>query len=51
MQKCYADKTLKISKEDFEKPEKLSITITCDEKTEEEGDEIKEIIPAEDTEF
>jgi penicillin-binding protein 1A len=51
MKKCYADKTLKISKEDFEKPEKLSININCDEKTEEEGDEIKEIIPAEDTEF
>jgi penicillin-binding protein 1A len=51
MKKCYADKTLKISKEDFGKPEKLSININCDEKTEEEGDEIKEIIPAEDTEF
>jgi penicillin-binding protein 1A len=51
MKKCYADKTLKISKEDFEKPEKLSININCDEKTEEEGDEIKEIIPVEDTEF
>jgi penicillin-binding protein 1A len=51
MKKCYADKTLKISKEDFEKPEKLSININCDEKTEEEGDEIKVIIPVEDTEF
>jgi penicillin-binding protein 1A len=51
MKKCYADKTLKISKEDFEKPEKLSIIINCDEKTEEEGEEIKEIIPVEDTEF
>jgi penicillin-binding protein 1A len=51
MKKCYADKTLKISREDFGKPEKLSININCDEKTEEEGDEIKEIIPAEDTEF
>jgi penicillin-binding protein 1A len=51
MKKCYADKTLKISKEDFEKPEKLSININCDEKTEEEGEEIKEIIPVEDTEF
>jgi penicillin-binding protein 1A len=51
MQKCYADKTLKISKENFEKPEKLSININCDEKTQEEGDEIKVIIPAEDTEF
>ena len=51
MQKCYADKTLKISKEDFEKPEKLSTNINCDEKTAEEGEEIKEIIPVEDTEF
>jgi penicillin-binding protein 1A len=51
MQKCYADKTLKISKEDFEKPEKMSININCEEKEEEEGDEIKVIIPVEDTEF
>jgi penicillin-binding protein 1A len=51
MQKCYADKTLKISKEDFEKPEKMSININCEEKVEEEGDEIKVIIPVEDTEF
>ncbi|MGK0422171.1 MAG: penicillin-binding protein 1A [Polaribacter sp.] len=51
MQKCYADKTLKISKEEFEKPENLSININCDEKTAEEGEEIKEIIPVEDTEF
>ncbi len=35
MKKCYADKTLKISKEDFEKPEKLSINIKCDDKSEE----------------
>ena len=51
MKKCYADKTLKISKEEFEKPENLSININCDEKTAEEGEEIKEIIPVEDTEF
>ena len=47
MKKCYADKTLNISKEDFEKPEKLSINIKCDEKPE-EG---KDIIIEEDTDF
>ena len=54
MQKCYADKTLKISKEEFEKPEKLTISINCEEKQEEEGEEaeqIKKIVPEEDTEF
>jgi penicillin-binding protein 1A len=57
MQKCYADKTLKISKEEFEKPENLSISINCKEKSEEEGEEkeereeIKKIVPEEDTEF
>jgi penicillin-binding protein 1A len=34
MQKCYDDKTLNISKEDFEKPENLSIKIDCEEKQE-----------------
>ena len=45
MQKCYADKTLNISKEDFEKPsEELSININCDEvKTGEDGKEIEDI--------
>jgi penicillin-binding protein 1A len=54
MQKCYADKTLKISKEEFEKPENLSININCEEKPKEEGEEgeeIKKIVPEEDTEF
>ena len=54
MQKCYADKTLKISKEDFEKPENLAIKINCEEKLEEEGEEgveIKKIVPEEDTDF
>jgi penicillin-binding protein 1A len=54
MQKCYADKTLKISKEEFEKPENLSISINCEEIPEEEGEEteeIKKIVPEEDTEF
>ncbi|MBA6156255.1 transglycosylase domain-containing protein [Tenacibaculum sp. S7007] len=46
MNKCYADKTLNISKEDFEKPANLSIQINCDEvkkaEDEIEGDEKKE---------
>jgi penicillin-binding protein 1A len=42
MQKCYADKTLNISKEAFEKPSDLSINIDCakhedDKKQEKEG--------------
>lgn len=40
MQKCYADKTLNISQEDFEKPENLSIKIDCS----------KTDVPAEDDE-
>ncbi|PQJ69021.1 penicillin-binding protein 1A [Polaribacter butkevichii] len=47
MQKCYADKALNISKEDFEKPENLSININCDDKSDEK--EIKE--EEEDTDF
>ena len=47
MQKCYADKDLKISKEDFEKPEKLTISINC---TEEVKQEENIIIPS-DTDF
>ncbi|MCL7761920.1 transglycosylase domain-containing protein [Polaribacter sp. Z014] len=46
MQKCYADKTLNISKEDFEKPENLSININCDEKSDEKDSPIEE-----DTDF
>ncbi len=53
MNKCYADKTLNISKEDFEKPADLSIQINCDEvkKTEDEieGEEKKE--EKKDTDF
>jgi penicillin-binding protein 1A len=54
MKKCYADKTLKISEEDFIKPENLSININCDEKTvleDEEGEKIKKLLPKEDTDF
>jgi len=47
MQKCYADKTLNISKEDFEKPEELSININCDKKEEENID----TVPRGDTDF
>ncbi len=36
MKKCYADKTLKESKEDFEKPEFLSINLDCNENVEED---------------
>lgn len=56
MQKCYADKTLKISKENFEKPENLSTNINCGEDVEEEEDEEgkkikKKIVIKEDTDF
>jgi penicillin-binding protein 1A len=47
MKKCYADETLNISKEDFEKPENLSININCEEKVEEGEIEV----PEEDTDF
>jgi penicillin-binding protein 1A len=36
MKKCYEDKALNISKEDFEKPENLSINIDCRGKSEED---------------
>lgn len=36
MKKCYADKTLKVSKEDFDKPEFLSINLDCNENVEED---------------
>ncbi len=52
MKKCYADKTLNISKEDFEKPEDLSININCVEKVNEDEKGKKVIIPVEqDTDF
>ena len=47
MRKCYADKSLNISIEDFEEPENLSINIKCEEKTEEGKNEI----PDGDTNF
>ena len=52
MKKCYADKTLNISQEDFEKPENLTINIDCEEKVDEKKDNKKEVIPVEeDTDF
>ena len=50
MQKCYADTSLRISQEDFEKPELLTINIDCGDKKPEE-DENKIVIPEEDTDF
>ncbi len=47
MQKCYADKSLTISQEKFEKPEKLSIDIKCIEKNKEDLDSD----PEEDIDF
>ncbi len=51
MQKCYADKSLKISKAEFDKPENLSININCEEKTDEKNKEDEEVVPEEDTDF
>ena len=44
LKKCYADESLNISQEEFEKPEKLSININCGdiEKVEDEKDELDE---------
>ncbi|WP_299671531.1 transglycosylase domain-containing protein [uncultured Polaribacter sp.] len=50
MQKCYADESLHISKEAFEKPEYLSININCVKKADKEED-INNPIPKEDTDF
>ena len=49
MKKCYADKNLTISKEDFEKPENLTINIDCGEK--EVDEEKKEIVLPSETDF
>ncbi|QNM85131.1 transglycosylase domain-containing protein [Polaribacter pectinis] len=51
MQKCYADKTLKISQADFEKPENLSININCVDKSDKKDGDKKDEIPEEDTDF
>jgi penicillin-binding protein 1A len=49
MQKCYADKTLNISKEDFEKPENMTVDLNCDEEQEDEN--IEDINQKKDTDF
>ncbi|WP_405611109.1 penicillin-binding protein 1A [Polaribacter sp. Asnod1-A03] len=49
MKKCYADKTLNISQEDFEKPENLTINIDCSGK--DVDDEEKIVEPEEDIDF
>ncbi len=51
MKKCYADKTLNISQEDFEKPENLTINVDCAEKNDEKNDEKKDEVPEEDIDF
>lgn len=51
MQKCYADKSLKISKAEFDKPENLSININCEEDTDDKDDKEEEVVPEEDTDF
>ncbi|MGK0412576.1 MAG: penicillin-binding protein 1A [Polaribacter sp.] len=48
MKKCYADTSLNISKEEFEKPEDLSINIDCEKKL---GEETEKTIIEEDTDF
>ena len=53
MRKCYADKTLSISQEEFEKPENLSITINCDDDIEKDKkvNGKKDIKDDDDTDF
>jgi penicillin-binding protein 1A len=51
MKKCYADTSLNISKEDFEKPENLSININCEGNLGEEGEELEKTTLKEDTDF
>ena len=45
MRKCYEDKSLNVSKEDFEKPENLTIKVDCDEVI----DEDKKVIQKKNT--
>jgi len=49
MRKCYADETLNVSQEDFEKPENLTINIDCDGSK--SDDENNETTQQEDTDF
>jgi penicillin-binding protein 1A len=41
MRKCYADKTLKVSQSDFDRPQNLSINVNCSEKFGEENNNNK----------
>jgi len=50
MQKCYANEELNISKEEFEKPDNLSIELDCNKKVEEEEGE-KTPDPTDEIEF
>jgi penicillin-binding protein 1A len=43
MKACYADESLNVSKDEFEKPEELSINVDCDIK--DEGDLSEDIDP------
>ncbi len=47
MKKCYADESLNISMEEFEKPEQLTIDINCNKKEEEDV----QTLPVDDTDF
>jgi len=49
MQKCYADKDLEVSQEEFEKPENLTIKIDCFSVSEETEDDEKETTPTKPT--
>jgi penicillin-binding protein 1A len=49
MQKCYADKSLNISQEDFDRPNRLTININCEDKKTEK--DTKESTPEEDIDF
>jgi len=54
MQKCYADKSLTISQEDFEKPEVLTINLDCgnqENDTNGDGEDDKPLQLEEDTDF
>lgn len=46
MKKCYADESLNISMEEFEKPEQLTIDINCNKKEED-----VQTLPVDDTDF
>lgn len=50
MRKCYEDKTLEVSKENFEKPKDISINLDCSKVEEPKEGEEEETVP-EDTDF